>query len=319
MNVNRTVVYFIFYPLLGVSLALLLFFSGRYVFLAITDSTAQQDTLEIHPQVKLLENVLKDTSLINLRETIELNMERWKRVPVIRGRHYLFVNIADFSIQLIRNDTVLFSEKAIVGRPYRQTPEIFSSVTQIEFNPVWKVPPSILRNDILPILKKDKDYLQKNNFRLFMRDSSGNRLEISPDTINWKKVNARTFRYEMIQDAGPLNALGAVKFIFPNPYLVYMHDTPSRNLFNEDERAFSSGCIRVANATRLAIKLLPEEWTIEKIKQTLQSVKNIKVNLKPPVPVIIAYFTCWVNEEGRVQVRNDIYNRDSIKQKAPPL
>lgn len=298
---------------------MLLFFSGRYVFLAITDPYIRhQDTLETHPQVKLLENALQDTSLKDLRETIEINLERWKRVPVIKDRNYLFVNIADFSIKLIRNDSVLFSEKAIVGRPYRQTPEIFSSVTQIEFNPVWIVPPTILRNDILPILKKDKEYLLRNNIRLFMRDSSGNRLEISSDTINWKKVNPNTFRYEMIQDAGSQNALGAVKFIFPNPYLVYMHDTPARNLFNEDERAFSSGCIRIDNATLLAPKLLPD-WSTEKIKHTVQSLKNTKVNLKPPVPVIIGYFTCWVNEEGKLQIRNDIYNRDVVKQRVPAL
>lgn len=311
---KRKALHVIFYPLLGLALSVILFFSGRYFFLVITEPLVHQhETVEIHPQVQLLEKALNDTSFLNLRETIKLNIERWKRVPVIKNQKFIFINIADYSIKLLINDSVLFSAKAIVGRPYRQTPEIFSSVTHVEFNPVWIVPPTILRNDILPILKKDKQYLLKNKIRLFMRDSAGSRVEISTDTINWKRVNPRTFRYEMIQDAGPHNALGVVKFVFPNPHLVYLHDTPSGNLFNEDERAFSSGCIRVEKAIHLAGKILPDDWTLDKINSTVQSLKNTRVTLKKPVPVIIGYFTCWIDENGVLQIRKDIYNRDKVK------
>ncbi|HRZ24912.1 MAG TPA: L,D-transpeptidase family protein, partial [Candidatus Contendobacter sp.] len=172
----------------------------------------------------------------------------------------------------------------------------------------WYVPRSIAVKDKLPQLKRSPHALARQGIRVF--NSAGQ--EIRPGAVNWRAVSANNFNYQLRQDAGPRNALGGIKFMFPNPYNVYLHDTPSRGLFSRSQRTFSSGCIRISNPVELAEYLLKfdPKWTREKIKTASTSGKQRVVNLPSTVPVYLVYWTAWVDEEGLVNFRDDIYQRD---------
>lgn len=262
--------------------------------------------------------ILEATTIASLNITVEdrikqikLNMERWKHLPNNLGKHYLFVNTADFSLIAVKNDTVALKMKTIVGRSYRKTPVFSAKLTHIVFNPTWNIPPNILKKDILPQVKKDIKYLEKKHIRVFRTDSFGNKKQISAAEINWNQLIDNS-PLEFVQDPGPENAMGAVKFVFPNRYYVYMHDTPSKDLFEEPEPMYSSGCIRLSKAVDLARHLLENEksWTDEKVSQVLKSGKMYSVYIENPIDVYIQYFTAWVDDNGTLQFRKDIYNRD---------
>jgi len=281
-------------------------------FFVSSSAISQPDLPLYHPQYYLLQRALLDTSLKENRNRILINMERWKAIPKNTGRKYLMVNIADFRMNAIENDSLILSLKTIVGKLYRKTPLFHTKMTHIVFNPTWTIPPNILRNDILPLIKKDISYLKKRNIRIFQTDKTGKRKQVSADSINWKAVSEKQFPYQLVQDAGKDNALGVVKFMFPNSYHVYMHDTPSKELFEETERTFSSGCIRVSNAIDLATYLLKNKWDKTKIMNVIKSGKTFTVYLVEPVEVYIEYFTAWVDADGILQFRKDIYERDSF-------
>lgn len=247
---------------------------------------------------------------------IKLNMERWKHLPNSFSKPSLLVNAADFSLTVIDNDTVALKMKTIIGREYRKTPVFSAKLTHIVFNPTWNIPPNILKKDILPAARKDISYLEKKHIRIFEIDSFGKRREM-PITANELDKISNKGSAEFVQDPGPQNSLGAVKFVFPNHYYVYMHDTPSKELFEQSEPMYSSGCIRLSKAVDLAIYLLKKEkgWNLLKIDQTILSGKTTTVYLKNPVNVYIEYFTAWVSfENGMLQFRKDIYRRDNITQ-----
>jgi murein L,D-transpeptidase YcbB/YkuD len=196
-----------------------------------------------------------------------------------------------------------------VGRPYRETPVFKSLITYVVFNPTWTIPTGILVKDKLPILKKDPGYLKRNHIRVI--DRSGR--EVDPYSINWKAYGAgRLPPYQLRQDPGDDNALGLVKIMFPNPYSVYLHDTPTKSLFDKDERIFSSGCIRVQKAFELAERLLndPARWNASTIAEVVAAKAMKTVNLAKPVPVLILYWTAQPTPDGRVIFRNDVYGRD---------
>ena len=180
------------------------------------------------------------------------------------------------------------------------------------------IPPSIARNEMLPKLKKNPNYLKERNIRVF--SSWGvDAKELNSSTINWHKVGKGISRYKLRQDPGPDNALGTIKFMFPNAYNVYLHDTPSHNLFERTERAFSHGCIRVSKPVELASYLLGGDergWSEDRIRQIISSGKRTVVSLEKPIPVHILYRTVWVAHDGSVQFRKDIYGRDELLEKA---
>ncbi len=242
---------------------------------------------------------------------LKINIERWICEPFTMGKYYLFVNAADFSLKVIRNDSVKLQMKIIVGRTYRPTPVFHARLTHLIFNPTWNIPPTILKNDILPILRKNRNYLKQKHIRVF-RTKDGKRYEISTRYINWKTVTADNFHYELIEDPGPSNPLGVVKFMFPNGHDVYMHDTPSKELFKETDLTFSSGCIRLSKAIELANYLLKNTkgWDEKKINKTIKNGKTLTVLMPEPIEVYIEYFTAWVNELGELQFRKDFYNKD---------
>jgi murein L,D-transpeptidase YcbB/YkuD len=183
----------------------------------------------------------------------------------------------------------------------------------IAFSPYWNITPSITANEILPAVKKNPGYLAKHNMEVV-----GGGKVINPGSIDWSKYSGRNFPYMIRQKPGPNNSLGRVKFLFPNNYNIYLHDTPAKSLFNEPKRAFSHGCIRVGEPKRLAEYLLrnDSDWTPDKIAKAMNSDKETMVKLKEPCPVFIAYFTAWVDRQGKLNFRDDIYGHDARLAKA---
>ncbi len=242
---------------------------------------------------------------------IEINMERWRWVPHDLGERYLIVNIADYRLWVMEKDEAVFESRVIVGRTYRKTPVFNSRMTYLVFNPFWNVPHRLAVRDILPKIKKDPDYLQREGFRVFSgweEDAP----EIDPGTVDWQALSVKDFPYRLKQDPGPQNPLGRVKFMFPNKYSVYLHDTPSRRLFLKPVRGYSSGCIRVEEPVGLAEYVLAgqEGWTSEAIGRAIEGGGNRVVGIERPINVHLLYWTAWVDEGEIVHFRDDIYDRD---------
>lgn len=242
------------------------------------------------------------------KTTIAANMERMRWMPTNLSEKLIWVNIANFELQLIEGRDTLYSTRAIVGKPYRNTPAFNAQMTYMVFSPGWVVPPGIFANDVLPELKKGPGYLKEKNMQIL--SYTGN--PIAYKSIDWSTTSARNFPYMIRQLPGPQNALGAVKFMFPNPYSVYIHDTPNRNLFASESRAFSSGCIRIQNPLELAQILLSDQptWDEKRIAAAAKSGNEQTVRLSGPLPVFITYFTAWSDESGQIQWREDIYSKD---------
>jgi murein L,D-transpeptidase YcbB/YkuD len=245
-------------------------------------------------------------------EQIMVNMERWRRMPWEPGGRFLLVNIAGFSLEVIEDRRVLFDMRAIVGRPTRPTPVFSNVVSYMDFNPTWTVPRRIAKLDILPELSKDLGYLAHHNMRVFIgRGRSAS--EIDPELVDWLSVTPDKLPVTLRQDPGPENALGRVKFMLPNQYDVYLHDTPQRNLFGRDRRAFSSGCVRLERPLELAEYLLAGQdgWSRAKIEEVIQKGATVSVWLARPIPIHMAYVTAWASDDGRAHFRDDVYGLDA--------
>lgn len=245
-------------------------------------------------------------------DQIKVNMERWRWLPQEFSNYYLKVNIANFSVDIYKNGVNERHHKVVVGKNYRRTPVFSSKLSYLVLNPTWTVPPGIINGDIIPAVKKDITYLKKKNLTVY--DSKGN--IIDPSSADWNSSAAKSYTYR--QPAGSDNALGAVKFMFPNSFNVYLHDTPSKDLFEKTERSFSSGCIRVQDPLILAEFLLNDNanWNLDKIQKQIVSKKTLTIPLKEQPDIYILYWTAWTNEAGVFQFRKDIYARDSAVSKA---
>lgn len=243
---------------------------------------------------------------------VQANLERWRWIPPDLGDRYILVNIADFSVHILEGENEVMSMAAVVGRPYRRTPDFSGRMTHLEVNPYWNIPPRLAREDILPKIKKDPGYLKAQNIRVF-RDWSAGALEIDLASVDWSQVEAASLAYKFQQMPGPQNALGQIKFVFPNKFDVYLHDTPAKDLFKKAVRDFSSGCIRIERPLALADYLLKDdpEWDESKLRQTIQSGATRIIPLKYPLNVHVLYWTAWMDGEGRIHFRKDIYGRDA--------
>lgn len=240
---------------------------------------------------------------------IELNLERWRWLVRDLGRRHIRINIADYHLDLFVGGKVVLSMPVIVGRPYRRTPVFSSQMSYLEFAPTWTVPPTILREDKLPAIKKNPKFLRDNHFQVV---SAGRALsDEALAGINWKSLDPGRFPGELRMSPGPWNPLGRVKFMFPNPYNVYLHDTNERGLFSRTQRTFSSGCIRIGKPVDLARYLLKDikGWDEERLQQALARTTPLQVNIDP-LPTHIQYWTAWVAADGSLQLRNDLYHRD---------
>lgn len=252
-------------------------------------------------------NAVKALNL-GVKERIDLlavNMERLRWMPDSLEPVYILVNIADFTLQAFKGNDTLLSMRTIVGKDYRETPVFNALITYLVLSPSWTVPPTIQRQDVIPAVARNAGYLASKNMKVY--DSKGKLVD--PASVNWKRDG---MRYTIRQSPGAQNALGKVKFMFPNKHNVYLHDTPSRELFARDERTFSSGCIRIEKPMELAELLLSdmEGWSPEKIKQAMNSSSEKTVVLKSPAGVYLYYLTAWADSKGIIHYRSDIYNRD---------
>lgn len=241
---------------------------------------------------------------------MELNMERLRWIGN-QEQLSIVVNIADFELKVIEDWKSILSMKVVVGKPYLRTPVFTAKLTHLLINPPWNVPDSIARKEILKIIKKNPHYLAEQNIKV-LRGWRSPEEEIDPETIDWSKITASNLSYRFRQEPGPLNPLGRLKFMFPNKFDVYLHDTPAKRLFTEDVRAFSHGCTRIEKPIELAEYLLRDDpvWTRERLLAAMDEGIERKVMVPHPINVHFLYLTAWVDDGGILQFRNDIYERD---------
>ncbi len=244
----------------------------------------------------------------DLIQQATVNLERLRWLPDTTLSELILVNIANYSMDYIRKGDTLLHSKAIVGKAYRKTPVFNALMSYLVFSPTWTVPPTILRNDVIPAIKKDPGYLRAKNMRLLTYGGQ----EVDPANVDWANISASNFPYMVRQDPGPSNSLGWVKFMFPNKFNVYIHDTPSRDLFMRDDRALSSGCVRIQRPFELANLLLADQplWTEDRIRSVMYGGKEQTVMLRKPISVVLLYLTFWTDSEGVPMFRHDIYSRD---------
>lgn len=242
-------------------------------------------------------------------DQLRVNMERTRWVFRNLEARYLIVNIAGFHAYLIEDGKRVWDSRVVVGTRYRKTPVFRSRLTYLVFNPTWTVPPTILKEDIIPAIRRDPGYLSDHNMVLL--DTSGR--HVDPAGIDLANLSANYFPYTVRQEPGPKNSLGRIKFMFPNEHFVYLHDTPSRGLFERTDRTFSSGCIRVEYPLTLAERLLddPVMWSQSGIRRQLEEGVTRTVSLRRPLTVFLVYWTAEPEADGTVNFFNDVYARDA--------
>ncbi|WP_368310548.1 murein L,D-transpeptidase [Luteibacter sp. CQ10] len=235
---------------------------------------------------------------------VRVNMERARWLLHALQGTFVVVDVAGYKIRFYRDGQPVWTSRVQVGKPYRSTPIFRSQITYVTFNPTWTIPPTILKNDVLPKIRRNPGYLAANRIRVL--DSAGNRL--SPASVDWANPRGITLR----QDAGPGNSLGRVVIRFPNSFAVYLHDTPHQELFEQAKRDTSSGCIRVEHPLELVQLLFndPEKWNREAIDARIDAGKTQNVTLPTAVPVLLAYWTVDVDDDGKLAYKPDIYQRD---------
>ena len=238
-------------------------------------------------------------------DTIRVNLERWRWLPNELGARHVQVNVPEFMVRVVEDGKTAFEERIVVGKPRHATPSFSDEISLVVFNPYWNVPFSIMKNEIAPIARRDPGYLSRLNINVVWR---GGRT-VDPYQVDWSEVDLSKVRLR--QSPGSNNALGEVKFMFPNKHSVYLHDTPSKHLFSQSQRAFSHGCMRVRNPRKFAEALMRVQgWDNAAIARAIASGKNRAVRLEQPVPVHITYFTAAASETGGVRYFGDIYDHD---------
>lgn len=243
---------------------------------------------------------------------IELNMERLRWLSGNLGQRYIKVNIADYTLDVVEANKNVLRMKVVVGKPFWHTPVFSETMRYLVLNPQWNVPKSIALEEVIPKIQKNPNYLGKENMKV-LRGWGAEEEEIDTATIQWADMNGETFRYRFRQDPGPRNPLGTIKFMFPNRFGVYLHDTPSKRLFARTVRSFSHGCIRLEKPLDLAEYVMKKDpkWTRERIVAEIKKGEKKEVRLPEPVTVHILYLTAWVDEDGMLHFRDDIYGRDA--------
>ncbi len=241
-------------------------------------------------------------------QELRINLERARWVTHHLPNDFLVVNIAGYNIRRIINDSTVYYSRVIVGKHYHETPIFDGTMTYIEINPTWTLPYSIATKETLPKLQKDPGYLKEKNMIILNKDGK----EVDPATIDFNSLSRRNFPYTLRQKAGPHNALGEVKFMFPNHYSVYLHDTPARSLFSREKRAFSHGCIRLDKKWELFLNLMGDDWNMDRINEILKSEKTTVVKLKNPIEIILLYWTAGADKDDNLFFNKDVYDRDAI-------
>jgi len=241
-------------------------------------------------------------------DQIRVNLERSRWVLSNLGDRYVLVDIAGYRVFYLKDDSIVWSTRAQVGKPYRDTPVLRSRIEALEINPTWTVPPTILNNDVIPAVKSDPGYLKRKHISIF----DAQERVVNPGSIDWSLYPGRPFPYKLRQKPGPDNPLGRIKILFPNKYMVYLHGTPSMELFDQEERAFSSGCIRLEKPFELAELLLddPVQWNRENLMRVVERGRTQRLTLARPVTILLLYWTVEVDGNGVVYFKQDPYGRD---------
>lgn len=254
-----------------------------------------------------------------LIEIASVNLERMRWMPEINWEEELvLVNIANYQLDYLNEGDTTLSAKVIVGKEYNESPVFTAPMSYIVFSPYWNIPPSITHDEIIPSVRRNKDYLSEKNMEIV--SNSGEVL--NPKQVNWTGKEGTNFPYRIRQKPGGSNSLGLVKFMFPNDYNIYIHDTPARSLFARESRALSHGCIRIQYPDQFAEALLNDKkWTQERIQEAMHQEQEEVVKLDREIPVLLLYLTFWTDEGGDAHFRPDIYNRDAdlIKKLRAPL
>ncbi len=253
----------------------------------------------------------------NQADKIIINMERMRWLPQDLGKRHVFVNQAAYRMRFVDADKVVHEARVIVGKARHQTPVMSDEMEHIIFNPYWNVPRSIATKEMLPQLVRNPYYLAERGFQVFYNDGRRRR-QIDSTYVDWYSVSRHNFRFHVRQPPGRRNALGKMKFMFPNKNNIYLHDTPTKSLFSRASRAYSHGCVRLQNPDILAkmILRLDRGWNARKIDRMVASGRNQRVNLKSKIPVHLTYFTAWPRSSGEVAFLNDMYKRDKALKQA---
>ena len=251
--------------------------------------------------------LLNEGSVAVSAGTILANMERWRWEPRDMGERHIWINLPEYMFRVIKGGRIVHEDRIVAGSPKNPTPVFSDEMETVVFNPYWNVPKSIIVNEIIPAMQSNPGYLTRNNIEVLWQ---GERT-VDPYMVDWQLVNPD--KLALRQVPGPGNALGQVKFLFPNNHAVYMHDTPTKHLFEKPMRAYSHGCMRVRNPLNFAKLLLAEQgWSDSRVQQTLATAHDEHVKLEKKIPVHITYFTLWVDKDGKLQSYRDVYGYDAI-------
>lgn len=284
----------------------------------------------IYPQYKKLKTLLKsylernknpaaiDSTFNELNipfeariEQIMVNMERWKWLPHPIETSYILVNTAGYNLEVIENNESVMDMKIVVGMIKHSTPVFDADMTYLILNPWWEIPMSIAKKEMLAQIKKDTSYFTKNNIKIYKSWKKGAR-NVPADSINWNTIDTNNFNFRLRQIPGSGNALGQIKFMFPNKYAIYMHDTPNKELFSRSKRTFSHGCIRIEKPIKLAGYLLQKDslWSNDKLLEAIDSKNEQTIRLPKPIKVFICYSTIWIDKAATPDFKKDIYAID---------
>ncbi len=261
------------------------------------------------------------TTIIELNQPVEhwigkikVNLERARWVLHDLPQEFIIVDIAGFFVYVYRNNEIVWRSRIQVGGPARQTPSLRSKIDHLVLSPSWTVPPCIIDRLILPEAIKNPAYVVQEGYTVL--DVGGR--EVDPSKIDWQAYSGKTLPFRLRLGPSPTNPMGAVKFFLPNEFLVYLHDTPDQDAFNDDQRAFSSGCVRVEKSLELAELLLndPRKWSLERLVEITRRQKPQMIRLPHPVPIMLVYMTVLVEQNGTLFFREDVYDRDKAVLKA---
>jgi murein L,D-transpeptidase YcbB/YkuD len=243
---------------------------------------------------------------------IALNLERWRWLPRELGERYVMVNSAAFTLEAVEGARQTLASRTVVGRADWPTPVVSAHITGLIFSPVWNIPRTIALEEVLPLVRQDRQYLERHHIAAFDASEPGGR-EVDPATVDWSALTDETFNLQLEQAPGGDNPLGGVKIVFGSRFNVALHDTPVRSLFLQRVRALSHGCIRVEHAADLATWMLQDSvrWTADSVHTLMTQPTERIVTLAQPIPVYLTYWTAWVDEDGSVEFRDDVYGWDT--------
>jgi len=244
-------------------------------------------------------------------DKIRANLERLRWLPDDLGEKYILVNLPEYKLRYYENDKIASEMKIIIGEIENSTPVLKDTLQYIVFNPTWRLPRSIAVEEVLPKIKSDSTYLNRNKFSL-LKGSYLSKDTIHPDSVDWTQIEKDNFPFYIVRKPGPANPLGRVKFLFPNYHAIYLHDTPATHMFNYRERHFSHGCIRLERPFELASLLLNGRMTEEEISEVVESKETQSVIVPDEILVHFIYQTAWVDEQKKIHFRDDIYYFDKM-------